>query len=85
MTWHEHQGLCGANYGTTSAFFIDMYPAGDPTTATAADEALCLSGGIFPCGVGGCYFFYTYGWMMHLYNFIPNPEGRFMLWNSNVP
>jgi hypothetical protein len=43
-------------------------------------------------------WFSTYGWMLHLYNFIPNPAfmpdpdpedirqaGRFQKWNSNVP
>ena len=28
-------------------------------------------------------WFPLYGWMMHLYNFVPNPEGRFMKWNTN--
>jgi len=29
------------------------------------------------------YWFSTYGWMMHFYNFVPNPDGRFEKWNSN--
>ena len=29
------------------------------------------------------YWFSTYGWMMHFYNFVPNPDGRFTKWNSN--
>jgi hypothetical protein len=29
------------------------------------------------------YWFSTYGWMMHMYNFVPNPEGRFRKWNTN--
>lgn len=28
-------------------------------------------------------WFSLYGWMMHMYNFVPNPEGRFMKWNAN--
>ena len=28
-------------------------------------------------------WFPLYGWMMHLYNFVPNPDGRFIKWNSN--
>ncbi|MCH7699286.1 MAG: hypothetical protein IH865_10165 [Chloroflexi bacterium] len=28
-------------------------------------------------------WFSLYGWMMHLYNFVPNPDGRFMKWNTN--
>ncbi len=34
---------------------------------------------------GGVFNFGTYGWMSHLYNFIPNPAGRFQMWNSNLP
>ena len=37
------------------------------------------------CESSGGIWFETYGWMLHLYNVIPNPAGRFMLWNSNVP
>ena len=37
------------------------------------------------CESSGGIWFSTYGWMLHLYNVIPNPAGRFMLWNSNVP
>ena len=37
------------------------------------------------CETSGGIWFSTYGWMLHLYNVIPNPAGRFMLWNSNVP
>ena len=35
-------------------------------------------------GTGGIWFS-TYGWMIHLYNFIPNPDGRFMKWNTSLP
>jgi hypothetical protein len=37
------------------------------------------------CETSGGIWFSTYGWMLHLYNVIPNPAGRFMLWSSNVP
>ena len=30
-------------------------------------------------------WFSKYAWMVHLYNFIPNENGRFMMWSSNVP
>ena len=30
-------------------------------------------------------WFSTYGWMMHLYNFLANDAGRFQKWNDNVP
>ena len=36
------------------------------------------------CESTGGIWFSTYGWMLHLYNVVPNPAGRFMLWNSNV-
>ncbi len=36
-------------------------------------------------GTGGVWFS-TYGYMVHLYNFIPNVDGRFMMWNfQNIP
>ena len=28
-------------------------------------------------------WFSTYGWMMHFYHSVPNPDGRFTKWNSN--
>ena len=37
------------------------------------------------CEPSGIWFS-TYGWMMHLYNFIPNDAGRFQKWNyKNIP
>lgn len=33
--------------------------------------------------LGGVWFS-TFGWMNHLYNFIPNPAGRFQNWNCNI-
>lgn len=35
--------------------------------------------------IGGYLNFGTYGWMSHMYNFIPNPAGRFLMWNNNLP
>ncbi|MCH7699287.1 MAG: hypothetical protein IH865_10170 [Chloroflexi bacterium] len=32
---------------------------------------------------GGFVLINPYGWMLHFYNFIPNPESRFFKWNSN--
>ncbi len=32
---------------------------------------------------GGDLNIALYGWMLHLYNFVPNPDGRFMRWNVN--
>ena len=29
-------------------------------------------------------WFSTFGWMNHLYNFIPNPAGRFQNWSCNI-
>ena len=37
------------------------------------------------CEGSGGLWFSTYGWMLHVYNFILNPDGRFMKWNTNVP
>lgn len=88
--WHDHQGLCIGNAGTTSAWVVEVHLGGDPGDATAADEADCLDGYATPgypfynCDLTGCFFFYTYGWMMHLYNIVPNPVGRFMQWNPNL-
>lgn len=33
--------------------------------------------------IGGSLNIPLYGWMLHLYNFVPNPDGRFMRWNVN--
>jgi len=33
--------------------------------------------------IGGFINIPLYGWMLHLYNFVPNPAGRFMRWNEN--
>ena len=36
------------------------------------------------CQSTGGVWFSTFGWMNHLYNFIPNPAGRFQNWNCNI-
>lgn len=41
-------------------------------------QADCLS-------TGGQAWFSTYGWMIHVYNFIPNPDGRFQNWSCLIP
>ena len=70
--WHFHIGLCIWDWNTASA-----------NVDEGVSEGTCV-------GTGGLWFS-TYGWMLHLYNFIPNPEffpdpaGRFMKWNANVP
>ena len=30
-------------------------------------------------------WFSDFGWMLHLYNFIPNEDGRFQAWSTNIP
>ena len=49
------------------------------TSALAAENV--PQGNCEPEGI----WFTTYAWMMHLYNVVPNPDGRFMLWNAIVP
>jgi hypothetical protein len=83
--WHDHQGLCGGQWGTVNAWVVELHFGGNPGDATAQDEQNCLAGNILPCGANPCSFFYTYGWMVHLYNLIPSPSGRFMNWNPNLP
>ena len=46
-------------------------------TGEGSSESNCLS--------HSDYWFSTYGWMMHFYNFVPNPDGRFIKWNVNNP
>jgi len=33
---------------------------------------------------GGTLLIPIYGWMLHLYHFVPNDDGRFMKWNANL-
>ena len=66
--WHEHFGLCVTGWGTVNAVDRELGPG---------SEQRCYDD--YP----GSVWFSTYGWMMHLYNTVPNPDGRFMLWNTN--
>lgn len=72
--WHTHTGLCGGGWSTSSAWVVE--------TGSASSEQDCLNGTWGPCP---CAWFANYGWMMHLYTMIPNPDGRFMMWNANAP
>lgn len=84
QAWHTHTGLCYGGVGTAQAWVVETF------STETQDE--CESAAYGPCP---CFYFATYGWMMHLYNFIPNPfdsypagyptEGRFTRWNQNVP
>ena len=76
--WHDHTGLCTGSVGTTNAQVTETF------SQSSEMQANCLGGVFFPCGASGCYWFDTYGFMIHLYNFIPNPAGRFQMWNSNT-
>lgn len=79
--WHDHTGLCTGKVGTTDAQVVETFQ-----TSQAAEDQ-CLAGTYWTpngCGVSGCFWFDKYGWMIHLYNFIPNPSGRFQMWNSNT-
>ena len=67
--WHTHDGLCVAGWGTVDA---QVWELGLGTEQACYDPPY-----------NGNVWFSTYGWMMHLYNFVPNPDGRFMLWNTN--
>ena len=77
--WHTHINLC-----VGSGFLLEL---GIPNTGwhqhdgvevpdlDPAHECVTHRGGFLNVPI--------YGWMLHLYNFIPNPEGRFMKWNVN--
>ena len=77
-TWHDHTGLCLGDLNLVTAWV---------TENGAGSENYCLNDtpGPGPGGDNGDLWFGTYGWMVHLYNFIPNPTGRFVMWNSNLP
>lgn len=68
-SWHEHFGLCVAGWGTVNAMDYELGPN---------TEQEC-----YDPPYNGDVWFSVYGWMMHLYSFVPNPDGRFMLWNVN--
>ncbi len=67
-TWHEHFGLCVPGWGTVDAMDFELGPESEQECYDSFDSDIWFS---------------TYGWMMHLYSFVPNPDGRFMLWNTN--
>ncbi len=67
--WHTHAGLCVAGWGTVNAMDWELGPGSEQTCYDPPYNANI--------------WFSTYGWMMHLYSFVPNPDGRFMLWNTN--
>ena len=51
-------------------------------TQGVSSESACDSIGSPNCP---CFWYDNFAWMVHLYNFIPHPLGRFLMWNSNVP
>ena len=51
---------------------------GNTVVAEGVDQSECVDDN------GGAWFT-VYGWMSHLYNNIPNQDGRFRMWSSNVP
>jgi hypothetical protein len=70
MSWHTHPGLCVWDIAQTTA-----------NSQQNMTEAQCDA-----VGAGGYYvWFQEYAWMVHLYNFIPNQDGRFIMWSSYVP
>ena len=77
-SWHDHNGLCTGDAGLPSAWVREL---------GAGNEDYCLNDtpGPGPGGANGDVYYSTYGWMVHLYNFIRNPSGRFVMWNSNLP
>ena len=54
--------------GFNPAFLNEQGPGGT--------QSSCLA-------IGGSLNISLYGWMLHLYTFVPNPDGRFMRWNVN--
>ena len=74
--WHVHDGWCLGDVGLDTAWILGI-----------DSEDFCLNDtpGPGPGGDNGSLWFDTYGWMLHLYNFIPNPTARFVMWNSNLP
>ncbi len=83
QAWHKHINLCTGNTGTTQAWVIA--DIGGYTEAQCDAGINILPGSPQGCGADPCMWIADYGWMMHMYNFIPNSEGRFLRWNSNVP
>jgi hypothetical protein len=73
--WHTHINLC-----VGPGFLDELGPAPNTSWHDENDpEHECL------VHRGGTLLIPVYGWMVHLYTMIPNPDGRFMLWNTNAP
>lgn len=72
--WHTHINLC------VGAFLDELGPAPNLSWHEPFDP-------VHECLVhrGGFILIPVYGWMLHLYTMVPNPDGRFMKWNANVP
>ncbi len=71
--WHLHHNLCVGN-----GFLNELGEA--PNNFGATDQEIneyCIN------ILGGFITINPYGWMLHFYNFIPNPDGRFFKWNAN--
>ena len=51
---------------------------GEPVTAEIPEQVVCEE-------INGGRWYPVYGWMGHLYGFIPNQDGRFMMWSDYVP
>ena len=77
--WHTHINLCVGN-----GSLVEMFP---PNQDWHQHDGVATEDldGQHECVThrGGFLNVPIYGWMLHLYNFIPNPDGRFMKWNVN--
>ena len=51
---------------------------GNTVVAEGVEQSVCVDD-------NGGVWFTVYGWMSHLYNFMPNQDGRFMMWSDYVP
>ncbi len=71
--WHTHPNLC-----VGSGFLLELGEAPNSSWHDPNDAVHeCLA------HRDGTILVPLYGWMLHLYNFTPNPAGRFMRWNTN--
>jgi len=73
--WHSHFNMCLGGTGSTAWVIADV---------GGVTEANCLAGAYGPC-TPTCTWFDFYSWMSHMYAFIPNNHGRFLMWSDNVP
>ena len=73
--WHTHINLC-VGPGSLDEMGAGPWP-NDHGHDPADPQHECQS------HRGGIINFSLYGWMLHLYTFVPNPDGRFMRWNVN--